>query len=96
MSRNFEGFFVGQMKRKAVEVSERRLSPQEREEFRAAKQVEVKNFLSADAFKALPKEQGPGSWYEVGADVEDKRGWFKKGQGTCRAFRLPRPVLRTP
>ena len=66
MARNFEGFFVGQMKRKAVEVSERRLSPQEREEFRAAKQVEVKNFLSADAFKALPKHLQPSKDQAVG------------------------------
>ncbi|CAE7632776.1 RE1 [Symbiodinium sp. CCMP2592] len=59
MANNFEGFFVGQLRRQAVEVSERRLTPSEQEEFRAAKEIEVKNFISADAFEALPAHLQP-------------------------------------
>ena len=54
MCKNLEGFFVGALKRKAVEVSERRLTPSEREQFKEAKSVEVKNFIAAEAFKCLP------------------------------------------
>ncbi|CAE7638720.1 unnamed protein product, partial [Symbiodinium sp. CCMP2456] len=48
MARNFEGYFVGQMKRKAVEVSERRLPPAEQAEFRGAKQVEVGAYVEVE------------------------------------------------
>ncbi|CAE7292450.1 RE1 [Symbiodinium sp. KB8] len=83
MSRNFEGYFVGQMKRKAVEVSERRLSPSEQEEFRGAKQVEVKNFLSADAFQALPKHLQPSRDQAVG--MRWVLTWKVKEDGTRKA-----------
>ena len=54
MCRNLECFFVGALKRKAVEVSERRLTPEEKQQFKEAKSVEVKNFIAAEAFKSLP------------------------------------------
>ena len=54
MCRNLEGFFVGALKRKTVEVSERKLTPEERQQFKEAKSVEVKNFIAAEAFKSLP------------------------------------------
>ena len=83
MTRNFEGYFVGQMKRKAVEVSERRLSPEEQAEFRGAKQVEVKNFLSADAFEALPKHLQPSRDQAVG--MRWVLTWKLKDDGTRKA-----------
>ncbi|OLQ00874.1 Copia protein [Symbiodinium microadriaticum] len=83
MTRNFEGYFVGQMKRKAVEVSERRLSPEEQAEFRGAKQVEVKNFLSADAFEALPKHLQPSCDQAVG--MRWVLTWKLKDDGTRKA-----------
>ena len=83
MSRNLSGYFVGQMKRKAVEVSERRLSPSEQEEFRGAKQVEVKNFLSADAFQALPKHLQPSRDQAVG--MRWVLTWKVKEDGTRKA-----------
>ena len=71
------------MKRKAVEVSERRLSPEEQAEFRGAKQVEVKNFLSADAFEALPKHLQPSREQAVG--MRWVLTWKLKDDGTRKA-----------
>ena len=51
MCQNLSAFFVGAMKRKAVEVSERKLTPSEREQFKQAKMIEVKDFIAAEAFK---------------------------------------------
>ena len=48
-------YFNTALKRKAVEVSERRLTPEEKLAFQGAKQVEVNNFIAAKAFEALPQ-----------------------------------------
>ncbi|OLQ13157.1 LON peptidase N-terminal domain and RING finger protein 1 [Symbiodinium microadriaticum] len=58
-TRDLGCFFVKQLKRQAVEVSEKRLSERELEGFRKAKQKEVKNFVVARAFQALPKDLQP-------------------------------------
>ncbi|CAE7773878.1 RE2 [Symbiodinium pilosum] len=52
-------FFIKSLKRKTVEVSERRMTPQERENFRGAKSVEVHKFIAAKAMEALPPELKP-------------------------------------
>ena len=39
-----------------MEVSERRLTPEEKLAFQGAKQVEVPSFLAAKAFEALPAQ----------------------------------------
>ena len=52
-------FFAATLRRQAVEVSEKRLTPTEYASFQQAKQVEVKNFLAAKAFEALPPELRP-------------------------------------
>ena len=44
--------FAGAMKRRAVEVSERHRSPEELQQFQAAKDAEVNNFIAARAFEA--------------------------------------------
>ena len=49
-------FFTAAMKRKSVEVCERKLTSEQLKEFRSAKAVEVSNFLAAKAFEALPPE----------------------------------------
>ena len=54
-----EQYFIKAMKRKDVEVYEKRMSPEERERFRGAKGVEVKKFLAAKAFEALPPHLRP-------------------------------------
>ena len=66
MFQNLEAFFVGAMKRKAVEISERKLNDDEREQFRAAKAVEVKNFIAAEVFKSLPSHLQPSAEQAVG------------------------------
>ena len=63
---NFEGFFTSALKKRAVEVCERKLSPQEQEEFRGAKMIEVKNFIAAKAFQALPPELQPSKEQAIG------------------------------
>ena len=52
---DIEGFFVGALRRQAIKVSEKRLTPEDREKFRLAKGIEVKNFVAAKAFEALPE-----------------------------------------
>jgi hypothetical protein len=56
---DLEGYFVGALKRRAVEVSMKHLTPAEREGFEQAKAVEVKNFIATKAFEALPPELRP-------------------------------------
>ena len=46
------GFFVGALKRRAVEVNERKLSAADYQAFQEAKHSEVKNFIAAKAFEA--------------------------------------------
>ena len=52
--RDLKAYFTGAMKRRAVEVSERHMTPEELKQFAAAKDVEVNNFIAARAFEALP------------------------------------------
>ena len=54
--KQLDAYLVSSMKRQAVEVNEKYLSPEDRELFRKAKQVEVQNFISAKAFELLPAE----------------------------------------
>ena len=51
---SLESFFVSAMKKRAVEVCERKLSPEDWKAFQGAKAIEVKNFIAAQAFEALP------------------------------------------
>ena len=50
------------MKRRAVEISERRLSPEEKKQFDQAKAIEVNNFMSAKAFEGHTRR---GHQYEM-------------------------------
>ncbi|CAE7454855.1 RE1 [Symbiodinium sp. CCMP2592] len=59
-------YVAGMIKRRAVEVSERRLSAEDQLKFKAAKAVEVKNFLSAQAFEALPSHLKPSREQAIG------------------------------
>ena len=45
-------YFCQKLKREQVEVNERRLKPEELEQFRQAKSTEVRNFVAAECFKA--------------------------------------------
>ena len=66
MAEDLGGYFVNQLKRRAVEVSEKRLTPKEREEFREAKHKEVTNYLAAQAFEAIPPELRPSRDQTIG------------------------------
>ena len=65
-TQNLRSYFVGAMKRQAVEVSEKRLTPDEREAFRQAKMVEVRNFIAAGAFETLPSHLRPTREQAIG------------------------------
>ncbi|OLQ06746.1 Retrovirus-related Pol polyprotein from transposon TNT 1-94 [Symbiodinium microadriaticum] len=65
-AKDFENYFAHQLKRRAVEVSEKRLTPEELLAFQQAKQVEVKNFIAAEAFQALPPHLQPAREQAVG------------------------------
>ncbi|CAE7420984.1 RE1 [Symbiodinium sp. CCMP2592] len=58
-SRNLCGYFASALKRRAVEMSEKRLSEGERQCFQEAKAIEVKNFVASRAFEALPPGMKP-------------------------------------
>lgn len=59
MSENLLSFMVGQLKRRAVEVSEKHMDAKELAEMAAAKQVEVKKFIAAEALQVLPQHLQP-------------------------------------
>ena len=59
MCEHFESFMVSQLRRRAVEVSEKHLTEDELEQMKQAKQVEVKKFIGAEALEVLPKHLQP-------------------------------------
>ena len=64
--RDLGTYFVGSLKRRAVELSERKMTPDEREAFRGAKAVEVKNFVASKAFELLPEGLRPDRSQAIG------------------------------
>ena len=57
---DFPAYVANHLKRRsAIEISERHLTPDELQQFRAAKSVEVTNFISARAFEAIPDHLKP-------------------------------------
>ena len=63
---NLASYFVGSLRRRAVELSERRMTAEEREAFRGAKAIEVKNFVASEAFEVLPEELRPDRSQAIG------------------------------
>ena len=57
---------MGSLKRPAVEVNEKRLSPEDLQRFKEAKDLEVKSFIAAKAFEALPRELQPDKSQAIG------------------------------
>ena len=59
---DFHAYFVNNFKRRsAIEVSERHLTDDEKNQFKAAKAIEVSNFLAAKAFEVLPDHLKPSA-----------------------------------
>ena len=80
---DLEGFFVGALKRQAIEVSEKRLTPEDREKFRLAKGIEVKNFVAAKAFEALPEHLKPHR--DEAVSMRWILTWKSQDNGTAKA-----------
>ena len=59
MSRDLAGYFMNQMKRRSIEVSEKHMTEEDKAAFKEAKAKEVRNFIAAQAFEALPPELRP-------------------------------------
>ena len=66
MLQDMQGYFTGALKKRAVEISERRLTAAEKEEFDAARTKEIRNFLAAQAFEALPSHLRPDKSQAIG------------------------------
>ncbi|CAE6922027.1 RE2 [Symbiodinium sp. CCMP2592] len=80
--RDLPTYFVGCMKRRAIEVSEKRMSDEERKLFREAKMIEVKNFVAAKAFETLPEALKPPK--EVAVGMRWILTWKVKEDGTSK------------
>ena len=52
--KDLSAFLVSAMKKRAIEVSEKRMTEEDRQAFTKAKAIEVSNFIAARAFEALP------------------------------------------
>ena len=59
MVENFESFLVSNLRRRAVEVSEKSLPPEEKALMQGAKHEEVKKFIAAEALEGLPAHLQP-------------------------------------
>ncbi|OLP94836.1 Copia protein [Symbiodinium microadriaticum] len=95
MSKDLTHFFVGAFKRRAVEVCERKLSPQDLQKFREAKEVEVKNFIAAKAFEAIPvhlrpsKEQAVGMRWILTWKLRDDGSYKAKARAVLLGYQDP-------
>jgi hypothetical protein len=94
------GYFVNQLKRRAVEVSEKRLTPKELEQFREAKHKEVTNYIAAQAFEAVPPELRPTKDQAVGMrwiltwKQTDEGGYKAKARAILKGYQDPRYEYR--
>ena len=66
MENDMTSYFLTAMRRRAVELSERRMDPETRAEFEGAKGVEVKNFIAAKAFEIIPDHLQPPREQAIG------------------------------
>ena len=77
------GYIATQLKRRAVEVVEKYLTPAERQQFQEAKGVEVTNYIAARAFEALPEHLRPPAEQAIG--MRWILTWKLKDDGTYKA-----------
>ena len=61
-----EAYVVSQLRKKAVEVNEKRLTREEVEQFNLAKQKEVKSYIQSQCFKLVPPHLQPSTRDAVG------------------------------
>ena len=91
--KNMSAYLTTGLKKRAVEVSERRLSDEEKNEFNQAKAIEVSNFIAAKAFEALPGNMRVNRedavkicQNEMDIDLEAQGGWNQESESTCCAL----------
>ena len=110
-TRDLGCFFVKQMKRQQAEVREKHLDARQLAGFSKAKAKEVKNFVVAEAFKALPSHLKPSRdqvlkmrWlltWKLDEDPEKgveplNRDKSVASEGSCRGVRIHGSYVRTP
>ncbi|CAE7837991.1 RE2 [Symbiodinium sp. CCMP2592] len=66
MMSDMTAYLVSNLRRRAVEVSEKRLGEEERKAFGEAKAVEVRNFIAAEAFETIPPHMRPPKEAAIG------------------------------
>ena len=81
--RDLSAYFVGALKRQAIEVNEKRLTEKERQQFREAKGNEVRNFLASQAFESLPAHLQPSK--DQAVHMRWVVTWKHKEDGSRRA-----------
>lgn len=79
---DLQGYFVGALRRRACEVSEKRMDAEEKRAFAGAKAAEVKNFIAAKAFECLPPHLQPPREQAVG--MRWILTWKVKDDGTTK------------
>ncbi|OLP92132.1 Retrovirus-related Pol polyprotein from transposon TNT 1-94 [Symbiodinium microadriaticum] len=82
-AKDLTSYFVGALKRRAVEVSEKHLSEEDRARFKEAKSIEVKNFIVSGAFEALPEGLRPTRDQAIG--MRWILTWKHRDDGTTKA-----------
>ena len=80
---DLRAYFTGALRRRAVEVHEKHLNDAERAAFREAKDAEVRNFVAAEAFEALPEHLKPSR--EQAVNMRWLLTWKVKEDGTKKA-----------
>ena len=80
---DLQSFFIGSLKRRAVELSERKMTETEKAEFKGAKGVEVRNFIASRAFEVLPDHLKPDKSQAIG--MRWILTWKLKEDGTRKA-----------
>ena len=76
-------YFIGALKRRAIEVNEKKLSVEDQKKFEVAKGTEVKNYIAARAFEALPPELRPPK--EKAINMRWLLTWKMQDDGTHKA-----------
>ncbi|CAE7653027.1 RE1 [Symbiodinium sp. CCMP2592] len=90
-NRCLKSYFVGALKRRAAEVSERHLNPEELQRFRDAKQVEVNNFIASNAFESLPEHLAPSR--EQAVNMRWLLTWKVKEDGLHVSYFCKQPPI---
>ena len=90
--RDLQVYLTSQARKKRLEVSERRLSPEERAEFKTAKLKELKQYLKHEIVEALPKYLSVGGRWRLVYDETYTSAKKRKTNGTQPLEDVQKPV----